>query len=81
MAAPSERGAAVSNRGLERARKAVVGRVADLVWRARGRPRSVSAAAIEEPMQRLAEIGRGDPDAIRYGVDLDLAQRRDEEKS
>jgi hypothetical protein len=32
-------------------------------------------------MQRLAEIGRGDPDAIRYGVDLDLAQRRDEEKS
>jgi hypothetical protein len=80
MAAPSKRGAAVSNRGLERARKAVVGRVADLVWRARGRPRSVSAA-IEEPMQRLAEIGRGDPDAIRYGVDLDLAQRRDEEKS
>jgi len=32
-------------------------------------------------MQRLAEISRGDPDAIRYGVDLDLAQRRDEEKS
>ena len=73
--------AGVTRSGLERARRAVVGRVADLVWRARGRSRSVRAAAIEEPMQRLAEISRGDPDAIRYGVDLDLAQRRDEEKS
>lgn len=79
MAKLPRRGAEVTTRGLERARRAVVGRVADLVWRARGRPRSVGAAAIDEPMQRLAEIGRGDPDAIRYGVDLDLAQRRDEE--
>jgi hypothetical protein len=81
MAKPSEPGAGVTRRGVERARRAVVNRVADLVWRARGRPRSVGTAAIEEPMQRLAEISRGDPDAIRYGVDLDLAQRRDEEKS
>jgi len=81
MAKPPQPGAEVTTRGVERARRAVVERVADLVWRARGRPRSVRAAAIEEPMQRLAEIGRGDRDAIRYGVDLELAQRREEETS
>jgi hypothetical protein len=81
MAKPSQPGAEVSRRGVERARRAVVDRVADLVWRARGRRRSVRSPALEEPMQRLAEISRGDPDAIRYGVDLDLARRREEEES
>ena len=39
------------------------------------------AAAVEEPMQRLAEVGRGDPDAVHDRLDLNLAQRRDQEKS
>jgi hypothetical protein len=81
MGNPPDRDAEVTTRGLERARRAVVDRVADLVWRARGRPRSTRAAAVEEPMQRLVEISRGDAEAIRYGVDLDLAQRREEETS
>jgi len=81
MANRRERGAEVTNRGVERARRAVIDRVADLVWRARGRPRTIGDAAVEEPMQRLAEIGRGDPDAVRYGLDLHLAQRREEEES
>jgi hypothetical protein len=52
-----------------KARRAVVGLVADLVWRARGskdgRPLEREAA-----MQRLSRIAEGDPESTRYGLDL-----------
>ncbi len=78
MADPLERGRQVSTPVSERARRAVVDRIAELVWRARGRPRSNIAAALETPMERLVQIGRGDPEAISYG--LSLADGRDQEK-
>lgn len=62
--------AGVSRSRWERARRAVVDRIADAVWRARGRSRSDMRFRVEEPMQRLSGIARGDPDAIRYGLDL-----------
>ncbi len=76
MADPRER-ARLMAMGRERARRAVVDRIAELVWRARGR-RGSSAAAVDVPMQRLVQIGRGDPEAISYG--LSLADGRDQEE-
>ncbi len=77
MGDPLERGRQVATPVSERARRAVVDRIAELVWRARGQRRS-SAAAVDVPMQRLVQIGRGDPEAISYG--LSLADGRDQEK-
>jgi len=69
------RSAGVSKARWERARRAVIDRVADAVWRARGRPRAESSSSVKEPMARLAEIGKGDAEAVRYG--LDLADQRE----
>ena len=58
-----------------KARRAVVGLVADLVWRARG-SHDVRRTEREEAMQRLSGIADGDPESTRYGLDL---ARADEE--
>jgi hypothetical protein len=58
-----------------RARRAVVGLIADLVWRARG-SKETRALDREAAMQRLSRIAEGDPESTRYG--LDLAQNEDE---
>ena len=52
-----------------RAHRAVVGLVADLVWRARGSP-STRTLEREAAMQQLSRIAEGDPEATRYGLDL-----------
>lgn len=71
------RGSGVSRAGWERAQQAVIGVVADLVWRARGRTRSGAVTSgLDESMERLASIGRGDPDSTRYGLDLADANAR-----
>jgi len=61
--------AGVSLTDWRRARRAVVGLIADLVWRARGsketRPMERDAA-----MERLSRIAEGDPESTRYGLDL-----------
>jgi hypothetical protein len=68
-----------------RAQRAVVGLIADLVWRARGskeaRPLDRDAA-----MQRLSRIADGDPESTRYGLDLahseaDHAERQDNDRA
>lgn len=68
-----------------RARRAVVGLVADLVWHARN-AKDARTLEREAAMQRLSRIAEGDPESTRYGLDLDLAQdstdegdRRDED--
>ena len=58
-----------------KARRAVVGLVADLVWRARG-SKDVRRSEREAAMQRLSGIADGDPESTRYGLDL---ARADEE--
>ncbi len=74
------RSAGVSRAGWERAQKAVIGRVADLVWRARRRTRSgAGTSGLDEPMERLSSIGRGDPGSTRYGLDLADAEARNPE--
>jgi len=60
-----------------RARRAVVGLVADLVWRARG-AKEARPLEREAAMQRLSRIADGDPESTRYGLDLAHA---DEEHS
>ncbi len=52
-----------------RARRAVVGLVADLVWRARG-SKDARRPERDAAMQRLARIAEGDPESTRYGLDL-----------
>lgn len=52
-----------------RARRAVVGLIADLVWRARG-SKDTRRLEREAAMQRLARIAEGDPQSTRYGLDL-----------
>jgi hypothetical protein len=52
-----------------RARRAVVGLIADLVWRARG-SKDTRRLEREAAMQRLARIADGDPESTRYGLDL-----------
>lgn len=71
------RSAGVNRAGWERAQKAVIGLVADLVWRARGRTRlDARTTSLDEPMERLARIGVGDADSTRYGLDLADAEAR-----
>jgi hypothetical protein len=71
------RSAGVSKAGWERAQKAVIGLVADLVWRARKRTRSdPRSSGLDVPMERLARIGVGDPESTRYGLDLAEADAR-----
>jgi hypothetical protein len=69
--------AGVSKARWEQARRAVIDRIADAVWRARGRPRSDVTSRVQEPMARLAQIAQGDPEGVRYG--LDLVDRLDDE--
>jgi len=52
-----------------RAHRAVVGLVADLVWRARG-SKDTRTLEREAAMQRLSRIADGDPESTRYGLDL-----------
>ena len=71
------RSAGVSRARWERAQTAVIGLVADVVWRARGRTRlDARTSGLDEPMERLARIGVGDPDSTRYGLDLADAEAR-----
>ena len=56
-----------------RARRAVVGLVADLVWRARG-AKEARPLEREAAMQRLSRIAEGDPESTRYGLDLAHAE-------
>jgi hypothetical protein len=60
-----------------RAHRAVVGLIADLVWRARG-SKEVRPLERDAAMQRLSRIAEGDPESTRYG--LDLAHSEDEER-
>jgi hypothetical protein len=69
--------AGVSRFRWERARRAVVDRIADVVWRTRGRSHSDLRFRVEEPMQRLAGIARGDPDAITYGIGLAESEKNE----
>jgi hypothetical protein len=52
-----------------RARRAVVGLIADLVWRGRG-SKEVRRSERDAAMQRLSGIAEGDPESTRYGIDL-----------
>jgi hypothetical protein len=67
--------AGVSLRDWRRARRAVVGLIADLAWRARGsketRPMERDAA-----IERLSRIAAGDPESTRYGLDLAQGDER-----
>lgn len=63
-----------------RARRAVVGLVADLVWRARG-SKDARASEREAAMQRLSRIAEGDPESTRYGLDLAHAEEEHSERS
>jgi hypothetical protein len=58
-----------------KAHRAVVGLIADLVWRARG-SKEVRPLERDAAMQRLSRIAEGDPESTRYG--LDLAHSEDE---
>jgi hypothetical protein len=61
--------AGVTRADWRRAQRAVVGLIADLVWRARG-SKETRRTEQEAAMLRLSGIGEGDPDATRYGLDL-----------
>lgn len=69
------RQAGVTRADWRKAHRAVVGLIAELVWRARG---SKDARRLEQEaaMQRLSRIADGDPESTRYG--LDLAQGEEE---
>jgi hypothetical protein len=70
--------AGVSRSRWERARRAVVDRIADVVWRTRGRSHSdLLRFRVEEAMQRLAGIARGDLDAITYGIGLAESEKNE----
>jgi hypothetical protein len=72
--------AGVTRARWEQAHAAVIGLIADRVWRARGRTRSNRRpAGLDEPLDRLTGIGRGDRDATRYGLDLVDAQSDDQD--
>jgi hypothetical protein len=72
--------AGVSKAGWERAQKAVIGRAANLVWRARKQePADTRTNGLDDSMERLAGIGRGDPEATRYGLNLADAEPPDGE--
>jgi len=63
------RQAGVTRADWRKAHRAVVGLIAELVWRARG---SKDARRLEQEaaMQRLSRIADGDPESTRYGLDL-----------
>lgn len=61
--------AGVTQSQWRRAHHAVVELIADLVWRARG-SKDARAQEREAAMQRLTQIGEGDPESTRYGLDL-----------
>jgi hypothetical protein len=63
-----------------RAHRAVVGLVADLVWRARG-SKETRALEREAAMQRLSRIAEGDPESTRYGLDLAHSEEEQGERS
>ncbi len=62
-----------------KARRAVVGLVADLVWRARG-SKDARRSEREAAMQRLSRIAEGDPESTRYGLDLAHAEEERSER-
>ena len=62
-----------------KARRAVVGLVADLVWRARG-SKEARGSEREAAMQRLSRIAEGDPESTRYGLDLAHAEEERSER-
>jgi hypothetical protein len=61
--------AGVTQADWRRAHRAVVGLIADLVWRARGN-KEARRTEREAAMQRLSRIAEGDPESTRYGLDL-----------
>lgn len=67
------RAAGVSKGAWDRARRGVIQLVADLVWASRRDERGI---AINGAMERLDEIRRGEPAAVKYG--LDVAERLNE---
>jgi hypothetical protein len=70
------RKAGVTRARWERAQAAVIGLIADRVWRARGRTRSDRQPPdLDAPLEHLTGIRRGDRDATRYGLTLADAQR------
>ena len=69
--------AGVTKAAWERARNALVDHVADLVWSARTRNKTRVDDLSDEPMQRLAEMSRGDRDATLYGLTLAERTKRD----
>ena len=69
--------AGVTKAAWERARNALVEHVADLVWSARTRTKTRVDTLSDEPMQRLAEMSRGDRDATLYGLTLAERTKRD----
>jgi hypothetical protein len=77
MAKPPQRGTEVPNRGLGRARRAVVDRVAGGLADGHARSGTPPSKSRCSDSRRSAVATRN---AMRYGVDLDLAQRRDDEK-
>ena len=62
----------------ERARNALVDHVADLAWTARTVSKTRVDNLTDEPMQRLAEMSRGDRDATLYGLTLAERKQRDD---
>ena len=70
------REAGVTRADWRKAHRAVVGLIADLVWRARGSTDARRRQEQEAVMQRLGGIADGDPESTRYG--LDLAHAEDE---
>jgi hypothetical protein len=63
------REAGVTRADWRKAHRAVVGLIADLVWRARG-SKEARRTEQEAAMQRLSGIAEGDPESTRYGLDL-----------
>jgi hypothetical protein len=74
------RKAGVTRARWERAQAAVIGLIADRVWQARGRtPSDRRPAGLDDPLDRLTGIGRGDRDATRYGLSLADTEPQDGE--
>lgn len=73
--------AGVTRARWERAQAAVIGLIADRVWRAREHNGSTQRpAGLADPLDRLTGIGRGDRDATRYGLHLADTQSEDQDE-
>jgi hypothetical protein len=70
--------AGVTKEVWERARNALVDHLADLAWTARDVSKHRVNNLSDEPMQRLAEMSRGDRDATLYGLTLAERRKRDD---